>query len=479
MAIVLTGSDVRQILANTTGTGYLTGCTVSINADTTKFDVSAGKLVFTDNFTDPSNPTVQLVSFAGATGVTPISANGSNVICINSSGAVSQVSGSATSEQRRDLALVGSVTTQGGTVISASNGKVRAFDLAGTAIDLVFALGVLNLSGNDYSANGANLKINRSAGSCFFFGNVGNNKDPNNKVSTQSLADQFFTVYRNGTGGAVVSALTDTIETTKYDDGTGTLATIGNNNWGIRWITYIPPANLTRVAYGQAEYATMEAAIAGLITENPVLTASNITSQGTQVRGAIIFKKGATDLSNPAQAIFRNGSTFGMLTNSGVSAVALQNLQAVYDTSVSPELITDGTRGALTVKRGSSADTDAIYEGLNGSGATTFSVTGEGVSKSTGIKLNTVLKTTTYQILTNDYTIRCDATDGAFNVTLPDAIANTGQVFVIKKIDVSILNAVTVNTTSSQTIDGSTTYALSTQYQTVRVQSNGANWNVI
>jgi len=478
MATVTTGSDVRRILANTTGTGYLIGCTVSINADPTKFDVSSGKLVFTDNYTDPSNPIVSLVDFAGVTGVIPTNANGSNSIGINNLGQLVDTTGSTSSEQRRDTVLIGGATTQGGVVINTSNGKVRAFDIAGTSVDLVFALGILNLSGNDYSANGANLKINRSAGSCFFFGNVGNNKDPNNKVSTQSLADQFFTVYRNGTGGAVVSALTDTIETTKYDNGTGTLSTLGNNKWGIRWITYIPPANLTRIAYGQAEYATMEAAIAGLITEAPVLTASNITSQGTQVRSALIFKKGATDLSDSAQAIFRNGGTFGMLTNSGVSAVSVQNLQSVYDASVSPELVTDATRGALTVKRGSAADTDAIYEGQNGAGSVTFSVTGEGVSKSTGVKFNTVLKTTTYQILTNDYTIRCDATAGAFNVTLPDAIANTGQVFVIKKIDISI-NAITVNTTSSQTIDGAATKLLATQYSSVMVQSNGANWNII
>lgn len=469
---------IKSLLANVTGTGYLSGGIISINADTTKFDVSAGKLVFTDNFTDPSNPTVKLVSFLGESGISPSVDSGSHVICINSSGQLVQIVGSATSENRRDLALIGSVTTQGGNVIAVSNGKVRAFDLAGTAIDLVFALGVLNLSGNDYSANGANLKINRSAGSCFFFGNVGNDKDPNNKISTQSLADQFFTVYRNGTGGAVVSALTDTIETTKYDNGTGTLATLGNNKWGIRWITYIPPANLTRVAYGQVEYATMEAAIAGLITEAPVLTASNITSQGTQVRGAIIFKKGATDLSNPAQAVFRNGGTFGMLTNSGVSATALQNIQGVYDASVSPELVTDTTRGAFTVKRGSAADTDAIYEGLNSAGTVNFSVTGEGVAKATGVKFNTVLKTTTYAILSSDYTVRCDATGGIFNVTLPDATLYTGQVFIIKKID-AVANTVTVNTTSSQTIDGATTYSLSTQYQTVRVQSNGANWNII
>jgi hypothetical protein len=479
MTIVSTSAEnIKPLLANVTCTGYLTGCVVSANADPTKFNVSSGILIFTDNFTDPSNPTVIKVNFNGATGISVANANGNNGIGINSSGSVVQIAGASTSEQRRDIVLVGGVTTSSGIVISVSNGKPRAFDIAGTTVDLILSLGVLNISGNDYSANGANLKINRSAGSAFAFGNDTNIKDPNNKISTQALASQFFTVYRDGSGGAVVSTFTDTIETTKYDDGTGTLATLGNNKWGIRWLTYIPVANLTRVAYGQKEYASLESAIAGINTENPILTASNITSAATQVRGALVFKKGATNLSDPTQAEFRNGGLFGIITSSGGTALGLQNLQGVYDTSVSPELLTDATRGALTVKRGSASDTDNIYEGQNGAGTVTFSITGEGVGKHSGLKLNTATKTTTYSILTSDYTIICDATSAPFNVTLPDAIANIYQIFVIKKIN-SIVNNVTVNTTSSQTIDGSLTYVLTTQYQSVIVQSNGANWDVI
>lgn len=53
-----------------------------------------------------------------------------------------------------------------------------------------------------------------------------------------------------------------------------------------------------------------------------------------------------------------------------------------------------------------------------------------------------------------------------------------GKIYVIKKTDASG-NAVTVGTTSSQTIDGSTTYSLATQYKYVVVQSNGSNWFII
>lgn len=86
--------------------------------------------------------------------------------------------------------------------------------------------------------------------------------------------------------------------------------------------------------------------------------------------------------------------------------------------------------------------------------------------------------TTTYAIKFIDHTLRADATGGAFSVTLPTATNVAGKVFVFKKIDASA-NVVTVATTSSQTIDGSTTYSLATQNKYVTVQSDGTNWIVI
>jgi hypothetical protein len=63
-------------------------------------------------------------------------------------------------------------------------------------------------------------------------------------------------------------------------------------------------------------------------------------------------------------------------------------------------------------------------------------------------------------------------------VTLPTAVGCIGRRYTIKKTDASA-NAVTIATTSSQTIDGTTTKALSTQYAAYTVQSDGANWQII
>jgi len=87
-------------------------------------------------------------------------------------------------------------------------------------------------------------------------------------------------------------------------------------------------------------------------------------------------------------------------------------------------------------------------------------------------------KSTTYTVTATDSIVTASASGGAFTVTLPTAVGITGRQYTIKKTDNSA-NAVTVGTTSAQTIDGSTTSSLSSQYQYVTVVSDGANWSIV
>lgn len=101
-----------------------------------------------------------------------------------------------------------------------------------------------------------------------------------------------------------------------------------------------------------------------------------------------------------------------------------------------------------------------------------------GTLQTQGNKLSISAKTGAYTILTSDQIVTGDATSAGFTITLPTAVSKDGQTFTIKKIDASA-NAVTVGTTSSQTIDGSTTYSLPTRYKYVTVVSDGANWIIV
>lgn len=82
--------------------------------------------------------------------------------------------------------------------------------------------------------------------------------------------------------------------------------------------------------------------------------------------------------------------------------------------------------------------------------------------------------TTTYQILAEDDVLRADATGAAFSLTLPNAAANSGRKYTIKKVDATA-NVVTV----LGTIDGAGSITMNTQYAAYTVQSNGTAWDVI
>lgn len=80
-----------------------------------------------------------------------------------------------------------------------------------------------------------------------------------------------------------------------------------------------------------------------------------------------------------------------------------------------------------------------------------------------------------YTVLATDEhpIVIADATTATFAVTLPAASA--GSLVTVKKVDASA-NAVTVETPGAETIDGAANASLATQYEVVRLVSNGTNW---
>ena len=85
--------------------------------------------------------------------------------------------------------------------------------------------------------------------------------------------------------------------------------------------------------------------------------------------------------------------------------------------------------------------------------------------------------TTTYTAMIPDYLILCDATGGAFTITLPAATAVLEKEYTIKKTDASV-NAITVNGGGTN-IDGAATASLAAQWNTITVKSNGTTWSQI
>ncbi len=73
------------------------------------------------------------------------------------------------------------------------------------------------------------------------------------------------------------------------------------------------------------------------------------------------------------------------------------------------------------------------------------------------------------------YTALVDASGGARTITLPAAATAPNRIYNIKKIDSSV-NNVTIAANGAETIDGTNTKVISTQWTNIQLQCNGTAW---
>ena len=96
-----------------------------------------------------------------------------------------------------------------------------------------------------------------------------------------------------------------------------------------------------------------------------------------------------------------------------------------------------------------------------------------------GIFLSRIRSVTgTAVVAAGDSILLADATAGAVTVPLPAAADNEGRTITVKKIDASV-NTVTLDGDGSETIDNAATKVISTQYASVSVVSDGAEWWIV
>jgi hypothetical protein len=356
------------------GSGIASGYTISINVDPEKIDIAAGTGYIVD-LTDPLAPILVPTSFDGATAVvlTYRTTNNITYLAINSDEEIVQQTTPFTASQRRELMIIGAaIHSNLSTVNAVNNLPDVALNVTAQLNDLLDSLKEFNNSGNLFSANGANLSINKSAGTVFKKGsNFGTDPTNPHLITTGALVAPDTIRYRLRDGTEYSNtAFVDP----DYYDLAGVRTAVGNNQWSIQHITLFT-SNLVRIQYGQATYSSKAAAIQAISTE-PFVAEANVSTNGL-ARCILVVQQGATDLSDTAEAAFFNLGKFGS-TNEVASGVGTTILQQAYENGTEPEITTNTTRGAITIKRGSAADTDLVIEIKNGADSTTFSVDGNG-----------------------------------------------------------------------------------------------------
>lgn len=83
-----------------------------------------------------------------------------------------------------------------------------------------------------------------------------------------------------------------------------------------------------------------------------------------------------------------------------------------------------------------------------------------------------------YTATVNDGLINVDATDAEVTVTLPAAASAVGQTITVRRVNGSGSNVV-IDGAGSETINGSATKTLSSQYDSAELSSNGTSWDVL
>lgn len=311
--------DELNIRVNHPSTGLLTGGEVTVGTPTgspplyTKINIAAGTGIVVDNTTDPINPTFQYVSWPAYSDVAIqyLATSEASAVFIDSNGSVFQSANVTDRTLRRDYILLAGLAHAEFTTLTAYRQQsVPTIDATARLSDLSDAIGPFNITGNVFGAYSTDLRISKTAGTSYQLGaNYHIDKQsPDNITSTADGPISWFYAYRDGAGGYDTSTYTNTLTPALYDNGSGTLAAVSTNLWTYQLIIYFPGPERYRIEYGQATYAT--AADALLAAPYPNHDSDPVYLQQGIIRGYIIVRGGATDLSDSGDATFLEASKF-------------------------------------------------------------------------------------------------------------------------------------------------------------------------
>lgn len=296
--------------------GVLTGCVVSINAgDDTTYDISAGTIVLED-WSDPSQPRMNRLSFPGVVGRTPPNPTTSlfTTILLIQDPADEDLAeifeteeGRFTATQRRETAPLLTLFHLAGDGVIGSLGQdfQAAYGWTQALNDLSHCRGNCNM-GNRVTANGANLQIDKSAGETgqmFFNATVSPWLNPVLRSNPATSPQGFFYQAQDPAGPFVTGVETFDVDPDNYDVN-GVITTMpSGNRWQIQPVWFFGQSDTMTVGYGQTVYNSLADALVAVASETHIAQGNTVDA----VRiASIIVKRGTTDLSNLSDNVIVN-----------------------------------------------------------------------------------------------------------------------------------------------------------------------------
>ena len=509
-AVVLTYTDVNAQIAGTYVSSVSATSPIASSGGTTPTisisQASAstnGYLSFTDwsTFNAKGNGTVTSVSATAGTGISisgsPITSSGTLTItntAPDQTVALTAGTGISVSGTYPNFTIT-NTNTSSGTVTNIATGT----GLSGGPITTT---GTINFSNSNVatwaatpsSANLASAMTDETGSGSLVF-----NTSPTLTTPNQSSYETWTTTSAPTYSEGRIWFDSTNHTLAQYNDVTNNIVHLGEevqlkviNNTG----STIPngsPVYITGTSSGQT-YPNIALAKADTITTSNVIGLTN----GAIANGAAGYVT-TIGLLNPANTgsfsvgdvLYLSPYSAGQIMNTipptgypvrlGIVAYANTPNGAIYITKTNVYALASNIVGTVAIANGGTGQTtaNAAFNALAPSQTSNSGkyLTSDGTNTAWAFpSLST--KTSAYTLTSTDSTILGNATSAAFTLTLPTAVGTTGKTYVIKKTD-SSTNAVTIGTTSSQTIDGNTTYAISNQWGGVTLQSDGSNWLII
>lgn len=474
--------QVEQVIAPLNGnvnklqsTGVISGLGATINGgDNTKFDIQiVGQIVDPITFVKYSI-NVNLTSQT----VTNLLTTKSTWIAINQVGLVIQQSTPFTNIQKYSLIGEWELSHYNQTNIEYINSYPNyIYSLEEQLHSFMNNIDGFNISGNIFSANGVNLKIDKTLGYIHKLG-VGNQSITSiNEKSIPSQIQANFTIINQS--GDETSIISD-VDTSNYDLNGITTALPGGptDEYWQTYRIYLYGDNLIKLLRGQYVYTSMSQAQSSINTEFYVIE-PGIEANGI-LRGYLIVRKGTTDLSDNTKALFIEADKFGLGPIYGM----IPTLQNSYN-SGSSVIKPNDIRGSLIIQNGRSSNSSNIQEWKNIAGTTTAYIQGDGslyanpapTRANLFIDKLTNVGNTNYNILATDKTISLNViltTPRIWTLPLANSVNPGYEIIIQDEIGgISSINTLTINTSGGDTINGVSSITLNIPYSIEKLISNG------
>lgn len=218
--------------------------------------------------------------------------------------------------QRRTHLVLGVTSLVGGVIVVTESLPVILEQPANQVADLMDSLGPFVLTGNRISANGVNLSVDQTAGTLFSraFNRYSGPVLTNNPHIVTTLA-QTPAQFRYITQNAIVfGPLVSVVDPDNYDVGgvvTPIVGDPGTTTTQRIWLFATDTASTQLVIqYGQVTYASLESAVNALGSGTHVVNPL-ILGNAALVAWVIVID-GATDLSDPTQAVIVTPGKFAL-----------------------------------------------------------------------------------------------------------------------------------------------------------------------